>query len=60
MMDADDDKFELDLDIVEALLSKPRTIPREKRTKLDCVQDLFTWASKNLSPEESATVRSVG
>ncbi len=33
--------------------------PREKGTLIDCVQDLFLRASKNLSPEESARVKEV-
>ncbi len=47
MMDADEDQFELDIDIVEAQLSRPRTIPRGKGTLIDCVQNLFT---RNISP----------
>ncbi len=46
MMDADEDQFELDMDIMEALLSRPRTILWGKRILLDCVHDLFTQASK--------------
>ncbi len=59
MMDADEDQFDLDMNIVEAPLSRPKTIPREKGTLIDCVQDLFNWACKNISPEESAMVKEV-
>ncbi len=45
------------MDIVEAPLSRPRAIPREKGTLYDCVQDLLARASKNLSHEESAKVK---
>ncbi len=43
---------------VEAPLWRP-IIPMEKSTLLHCVQDLFTWASYNLSPKESAKVKEV-
>ncbi len=58
-MDADNDKFEFDMDIVKAALSRPRTIHRERGTMVDCVQDLFTRVGKNLSREESTKVKEV-
>ncbi len=54
-MEADDDNFELGMDIVEDPLSRTRVIPMEKGTMLE----LFTWSSKNLSPEESEKVKEV-
>ncbi len=59
MMDAEEDQFNLDMDLVEAPLSRPMTIPREKGILIDCAQDLFTLASTNLSPKESANVKEV-
>ncbi len=59
MMDAEEDQFELDMDIVETPLSRPRTIPRDKETLTECVQELFNRDSKNLSPEESGKVKEV-
>ncbi len=57
MIDADEEDFDLDMDIVEAPLSRPRAISREKGILIDSVQDLFIKASKHLSPEESAKVK---
>ncbi len=37
MMDAEQQEFDLDIDIAEAPLSQPRAIPREKGTLIDCV-----------------------
>ncbi len=52
-----EEEFDRNMDIVEAPLSRPQVIPREKGTMLQCVHDLFVRASKNLSPEESAKVK---
>ncbi len=52
-MDAEEEEFDLNMDIVEAPLARPKAIPREKR---DCVYDLLIRGSKNLSPEENVTV----
>ncbi len=57
IMDAEEQEFDLKMDIVEAPLSTHSAIPREKGTLIDCVQDLFRRASKNFSPEESAKVK---
>ncbi len=56
-MEEDDGEFELDMDIVEAPLSRPRDISSEKGTMLDCVQELFTWVS--YSTKECAKMKEV-
>ncbi len=56
-MDPEEEEFDLDMDIVEAPLTRPQVILRKKGTMLKCVHDLFVRASKNLSPEESAKVK---
>ncbi len=45
------------MDIVEAPLSRPQSIPREKGKMLQYVHDLFIRYSKNLSHEVSAKVK---
>ncbi len=57
VMNKEEEEFDLDMEIVEAPLSRPNVIPREKVTMIDCVHDLLMGASKNLSPEESAKVK---
>ncbi len=56
-MDAEEDEFDLDMDIIEPTLARPQDIPREKGTMLKCVHDLNVRASKYLSPKESAKVK---
>ncbi len=56
-MDAEEEQFDLHMDIIEPPLARPQDILREKGTMLKCVHDLFVRASKNLSPEESAKVK---
>ncbi len=56
-MDREEEEFDLDMEIVEAPLSRPQATPREKGTMIDCVHELLIRASKNLSPEESAKVK---
>ncbi len=55
-MDAKEEEFDLDMDIIEPPLARPQDILREKGIMLKCVHDLYVRASKNLSPEESAKV----
>ncbi len=55
--DAEEKKFDLDMDIFEPPLARPQEILREKGTMLKCVYDRYVRASKNLSPEESAMVK---
>ncbi len=56
-MGREEEEFDLDMEIVEASLSQPKAISREKGTMIDCVHDLYVRASKNLSPEESAKLK---
>ncbi len=56
-MDAEEEEFNLDMEIIEAPLSRPTAIPREKGTMIDFVHDLLVRANKNLSPNESAKVK---
>ncbi len=56
-MDAEEEEFDLDMDIIKTPLAKPQDILREKGTMLICVHDLYVRASKNLSPKESVKVR---
>ncbi len=56
-MDAEENKFDLDMDIIEPLLDRPQEIPSEKGTMLKCVHDLYIRADKNLSPQERANVK---
>ncbi len=56
-MDKEKEELDRDMEIVEAPLSRPKSIPREKGTMIDCVHDLLVRASKNLSPEESTKVK---
>ncbi len=56
-MDAEEEEFDLDMDIVEAPLSRPQEILMKKGTMLKYVHDLFVRASKNLSPKKSAKVK---
>ncbi len=46
VMDTEEKEVDLDMDIAEAPLSRPKAIPREKGILIDCVQDLFVRASK--------------
>ncbi len=55
-MDAEEEEFDLDMDIIKPPLARPQDILREKGTMLKCVHDLYVKACKNLSPEESAKV----
>ncbi len=41
-MDAEEKEFDLDMDIIEPPLARPKEVPREKGTMLDCVQELYT------------------
>ncbi len=56
-MEAEEEEFDHDMDIVEAPLSRIQVIPREKGTMLQCIHDLFVRAGKNLSHEESVKVK---
>ncbi len=56
-MDAEEKEFDLDMDIIEPPLSRPQEVPREKGTMLDCVQELYVRASKNISITERAKVK---
>ncbi len=56
-MDAEEEEFNLDMEIIEAPFSRPTAIPREKGTMIDFVHDLLVRANKNLSPNESAKVK---
>ncbi len=47
-MDAEEE-FNLNMEIVEAPLARPKAIPWEKGTMIDSVHDLLIKASKNLS-----------
>ncbi len=47
VMDAEEEEFDLDMDIIESPLARPQDIPREKWTMLKCVQDLYVKANKN-------------
>ncbi len=49
-----EEEFDLNIEIVEAPLSRPKAIPREKGTMIDCVHDLLVRDSIKLSPKESA------
>ncbi len=49
MLDADKDQYKLDMDIVKA--------PFLGKKVILIVQDMFTHASKNISPEESAKTK---
>ncbi len=56
-MDAEEEELDINMDIVEDPLSRPRAIHREKGTLINCVQDLLVRASKTLYLEESAKVK---
>ncbi len=56
-MDAEENEFDLDMDIIEPPLARPQEVPREKGMMLKCVHDLYVRASKNLSVKESAKVK---
>ncbi len=43
----EEEEFDLDIETVEASLSRPNATPREKGTMIDCVHDLLARASKN-------------
>ncbi len=58
-MDAEEEEFDLDMDIIEPSLARTQDILREKGTMLKCVYDLYIRASKNLSPEQSAKVKTL-
>ncbi len=56
-IDAEEEEFDLNMEIVEAPLAIPKSIPREIGIIINCVHHLLIRASKNLSPEESAKVK---
>ncbi len=56
-MEAEENKFDLDMDIIEPPLARPQEVPREKGTMLKDVHDLYVRASKNLTVMESAKVK---
>ncbi len=56
-MDAEEEEFDLNMDIIEHPLARPQDILREKGTMLKCVHDLYVRANKNLSPKESTKVK---
>ncbi len=55
-MDREEEEFDIDMEIIVALLSRPKAIYREKRTMIDCGHDLLVRASKHLYHTESAKV----
>ncbi len=56
-MEAEENVFDLDMDIIEPPLARPQEVPREKGTMLKGVHDLYVRASKKLSVMESANVK---
>ncbi len=56
-MEAEENEFDLDMDIIEPPLATPQEVPREKGTILKGVHDLYLIASKNLSIMESEKVK---
>ncbi len=56
-MKAEENEFELDMDIIEPPLARHQEVLREKGTILKGVHDLYIRASKNLSVTESAKVK---
>ncbi len=56
-MEAEEKKFDFDMDIIEPTLARPQQLQREKGTLLKCVHHLYVRASKNLSVMESAKVK---
>ncbi len=56
-LDAEEEEFDLDMEIIKPPLARPQDILREKGTMLKCVHDLYGRASKNLPPEVSAKVK---
>ncbi len=56
-MEAEENEFDLDMDIIEPPLARPQEVLREKGTMLKGVHDLYIRASKNLSISESAKVK---
>ncbi len=57
LMDAEEEEFDLDMEIVEAPLSRSKATPKEKGTMINGVHDLLIRANKNLSSEESTKVK---
>ncbi len=55
-MEAEENEFDHDMDIIEPPLARPQEVPREKGTMLKGVHDLYVRASKNLSVTESTKV----
>ncbi len=56
-MEAVENEFDLDMDIIEPSLARLQGVPREKGTLLKGVHDLYVRASKNLSVKESVKVK---
>ncbi len=56
-MEAEENKFDLDMDIIEPPLARPQEVPREKGMMLKGVHDLYVRASKNLSITDSANMK---
>ncbi len=56
-MEAEENEFDLDVDIIEPPLARRQEVPREKGTMLKGVHDLYVRVSKNLSITESAKVK---
>ncbi len=56
-MEAVENDFNLDMDIIDPPLDRPQKVPREKGTMLKGVHDLYVRASKNLSITESEKVK---
>ncbi len=54
-MEAEENEFDLDMDIIEPPLARPQEVLKEKGTMLKGVHDLYVRASKNLT--ESAKVK---
>ncbi len=56
-MEAEENKFDLDMDIIEPPLARTQEIQRKKGTMLKGFHDLYVRASKNLSVTESVKVK---
>ncbi len=56
-MSVEEKEFDLDMEIIEPPLARPLEVPKEKGTMLDCVQELYIRASKNISITERAKVK---